>query len=136
MLHHRSTPGKVIFIAMPSMGAVNSESAVTGRLNEVVYKSIANFHVKNPNFTFVSPMVQDYNILAHMGKDPVWAVWQNHCRRLIERCDEVWVLMLDGWCNPNHKRDAVYNTSEGVAAEIEHAYSCEKIIRFIMPIQE
>lgn len=134
MPHQHPTPGKVIFIAMPSAGAVNSESIATGRLNDVVYQSLADFHVKNPDFTFVSPMVQDYNILSHMNKDPVWDIWQNHCRRLIERCDEVWVLMLTGWSNPNPNQDPIHNTSQGVAGEIKHAYSCKKVVRFMAPV--
>lgn len=48
---------------------------------------------------------------------PTWEMWGAHCRALIERCDEVLVLMYDGW-----------DTSDGVAGEIAHAQTCGKTV--------
>jgi hypothetical protein len=42
--------------------------------------------------------------------EATWADWGKHCRTLIERSDEVWVLKLEGW-----------DTSVGVTEEVRYA---------------
>ena len=49
-----------------------------------------------------------------------WAFWQRHDRRYLEACDEVVVLMLDGW------RESV-----GVQAEIAIARELGKPVTFL-----
>jgi thiol-disulfide isomerase/thioredoxin len=46
-----------------------------------------------------------------------WQFWERHARWHLERCDEVVVLMLDGW-----------DESEGVQAEIQIATELEKVV--------
>ena len=115
------TVGKVVFIAIPTKGVTNSSSAGEGRLLEQVHKDLARLHERYPDHTFLVPMVQDYALLPHLGVAPTWEVWGDRCRRLIERADEVWVLMYNGWVNPTLVMDAVYNTSKGVFGELVHA---------------
>lgn len=108
---------KVVFIAIPSKGTV-----VNGALSEEFLKFFAKLFVDNPDITFIAPMIQDYQILKFMNVAPVWENWGNHCRTLIERSDEVWVLMYDGW-----------DTSVGVTGERRHAYAHQKPIYFVNP---
>lgn len=133
---HRSkqkTASKVIFIAMPTLGTAMRESAATGRLYEHVYKDMAKLHEKYPDHTFVAPMVQDYCLLPHMSVEPNWEQWGDHCRRLIERSDEVWVLMYEGWRKPVYAMDDIYNRSKGVRGELEHAAKCRVPVSFLEP---
>jgi len=128
-----SVPGKVIFVAMPTKGSAMRESAQTGRLYSHVYAAMAKLHEKYPDHTFTAPMVQDYMLLPHLSADPTWEVWGDRCRRLIERCDEVWVLMFEGWTKPVYTMDSTYNTSKGVRGELEHAVRHRKPVCFIDP---
>ena len=127
------TAGKVVFIAMPTIGSTLRDSAETGRMREAVYKDMALLHEKYPDYTFVAPMVQDYCLLPHMNVEPNWEQWGNHCRRLIERSDEVWVLMYDGWRRPVYAMDDIYNRSKGVRGELEHAAKHRVPVSFIEP---
>jgi hypothetical protein len=68
-----------------------------------------------------------------MCVEPNWEQWGDHCRRLIERCDEVWVLMYEGWRKPVYAMDDTYNTSKGVRGELEHAVECHVPVSFIEP---
>jgi hypothetical protein len=96
----------LIFVAMPSKGAV-----LNNAIRPTVLACIAELHIQHPENTFIAPMVQDYQLLPFMPKfEATWADWGRHCRKLIERSDQVWVLTYDG-----------YDTSVGVAGEIEHA---------------
>jgi hypothetical protein len=68
-------------------------------------------------------MVQDYAILKYMpSTDATWEAWGQHCRRLVESCDAVWVMMYDGW-----------DTSKGVAGEVGHATLCNKHVIYVDP---
>lgn len=58
--------------------------------------------------------------LVEFGLPTEWAFWEQHDREHLERCDEVVVLMLDGW------RD-----STGVQAEMRIARELGKPIRFL-----
>ena len=96
----------LIFIAMPTKGSV-----LNNNIRPTVLAYIASLHQLFPFHTFIAPMIQDYQLLPYMPTtEATWADWGQHCRALIERCDEVWVIQLDGW-----------DTSVGVKGEIEHA---------------
>ena len=131
--NRRPTAGKVVFIAMPTEGSTLRESADTGRMREAVYKDLARLHEQYPDHTFIAPMVQDYCLLPHMLVEANWEQWGDHCRRLIERCDEVWVLMYEGWRKPVYAMDDIYNTSKGVRGELEHAAMHRVPVSFLEP---
>lgn len=97
---------KLIFIAMPTAGSVWD-----GKIRPAVLKWLAKLHAENETYTFVAPMVQDYQILQYLdGFEPNWQTWGNHCKRLIRVADEVWVMPMPGW-----------KQSVGVQAEITYA---------------
>lgn len=105
----------LIFVAIPTRGTVRD-----GALTPEFLKFLANLHAFNPEHTFISPMVQDYQLLQYMNTAPDWASWGKHCRTIIERCDQVWVLQFDGW-----------DSSVGVRGEIDHATLHNKPITYI-----
>lgn len=97
---------KLIFIAIPTAGTVKDS-----KLTDEFLKFFANLHQDFPQHTFISPMVQDYQILPHLkNKDANWETWGDHCRTIIPKCDELWILPFPGW-----------DTSKGVAGEVECA---------------
>ena len=68
--------------------------------------------------TVFSPIAHSY-VICRYGVPLDWRFWQRHDRRYLEVCDEVVVLMLDGW------RESV-----GVQAEIAIARELGKPITF------
>jgi hypothetical protein len=108
---------KLVFIAIPTKGTVQK-----GAMTETFLKHLASLYLAHPDVTFWAPMVQDYALLKYMPSiDASWDAWGAHCRRMIESCDEVWVLKYDGW-----------DTSKGVAGEIEHAKQFGKPVKFVI----
>lgn len=107
----------LIFIAIPTKGTVKH-----GSISEQFLRDLAAMHVFCPQHTFIAPMVQDYQLLRFMEVEPTWADWGKHCRQIIERSDEVWVMTYEGW-----------ETSVGVTGEISHATSCSVPVYYIDP---
>lgn len=96
----------LIFLAMPTKGSV-----LNSNIRPTVLAYVAQLHLAYPEHTFIVPMIQDYQLLAFMPQsEATWADWGRHCRTLIERSDQVWVLTYEG-----------HDTSVGVQAEIAHA---------------
>jgi hypothetical protein len=59
-------------------------------------------------------------VLVPHGLPTDWAFWQYCARQYLERCDEVVVLMLDGWLE-----------SAGVQAEVRIAREFGKPVRYL-----
>lgn len=68
-----------------------------------------------------SPITHSHPLAQH-GLPGNWHFWERYDRALLERCDEVVVLMLDGWEN-----------SVGVQAEIRIARELGKPVRYLAP---
>jgi len=68
-----------------------------------------------------SPIAHGHCICEH-GLPTDWRFWEPFDRSQLERCDEVVVLMLDGW------RESV-----GVQAEIQIADEVGKPVRYLAP---
>jgi len=71
--------------------------------------------------TVFSPIVHGHSLVGH-GLPTDWSFWERFDRDHLVRCDEVVVLMLDGW------RESV-----GVAAEIRIAGELGKPVRYLAP---
>jgi hypothetical protein len=69
-----------------------------------------------------SPVVHGHP-LAQRGLPGDWSFWERHARWHLERCDEVVVLMLDGW-----------EQSVGVQAELRHAGVLGKPVWYRAPV--
>jgi nucleoside 2-deoxyribosyltransferase len=68
-----------------------------------------------------SPIVHGHPLVGH-GLPTEWAYWERFDRAHLVRCDEVVVLMLEGW------RESV-----GVVAEIRIAEELGKPVRYLAP---
>jgi nucleoside 2-deoxyribosyltransferase len=68
-----------------------------------------------------SPIVHSHALVEH-GLPTDWRFWERFDRTHLARCDEVVVLMLDGW-----------QESVGVAAELDIATTLGKPIRYLEP---
>ena len=66
-----------------------------------------------------SPIAHSHGIAQH-GVPGDWAYWESLDRRFLGMCDEVAVLMLDGW-----------QESRGVQAEIQIAREMGKPVSFL-----
>ena len=71
--------------------------------------------------TVFAPIVHGHPLVGH-GLPTDWPVWERFDREHLRRCDELVVLMLDGW-----------RTSVGVAAEIRIAEELGKSVRYLAP---
>jgi hypothetical protein len=109
---------KLVFIAIPTKGTVTD-----GALNESFLRAFAALQMRFPDITFWAPMVQDYQLLRFMPSTAAtWEEWGQHCRVMIERSDEVWVLQFDGW-----------ETSVGVKGEVYHAGLHDVTVKYFNP---
>ncbi len=68
-----------------------------------------------------SPISHSHPIAAN-GVPSDWTSWEAFDRRMLEACDELVVLMLDGW-----------RESRGVQAEIDLAIEMDLPIRYLRP---
>ena len=68
-----------------------------------------------------SPVVHSHPI-AQFGLPTDWGYWERTDRALLERCDLLAVLMLDGW-----------GESRGVAEEIGLAHGLGLPVRYLLP---
>lgn len=70
-----------------------------------------------------SPVVHGHP-LTEFGLPGDWSFWERQARWHLERCDEVVVLMLEGW-----------DASEGLQAEIQIAGELEKVVWYRYPVR-
>jgi hypothetical protein len=68
-----------------------------------------------------SPVVHCHPLVRY-GLSADWSFWERFDREHLERCDEVVVLMLDGW------RESI-----GLQAELSHAGVLGKPVRYVEP---
>ena len=69
----------------------------------------------------LSPIVLTHPLTA-FGLSTDWSFWERYDREFLQRCDEVVVLMLEGWTQ-----------SVGVQAEIRLATELAKPVSFLNP---
>lgn len=69
-----------------------------------------------------SPIAHTHPIAVTGSLPTGWSFWERYDRRVIEACDEVWVLKLAGW-----------RTSVGVKAEVAIAKELGKPVRLVYP---
>jgi nucleoside 2-deoxyribosyltransferase len=70
----------------------------------------------------LSPIAHSHPIAMSGGAATDWAAWQRLCLRLIDACDEVWVVEMPGWTK-----------SKGIKAEVKYAKEHGKPVSFIDP---
>ncbi len=84
-------------------------------------RDIAGMHMAYPQIAFISPSIQNYQILPHMpGSGPTYEHWQARCETLLKVCDFVLVFMYKHW-----------RESNGVADEIRMAVELGKPVIYL-----
>ncbi len=106
----------MIYLASPYS---HPDSAVREQRFRAVCQAAARLMRKGE--VVFSPIAHGHPIALH-GLPTDWRFWERHDREQLMRCDEVVVLMLDGW-----------RESEGVQAEIRIAAEFRKPVRYLEP---
>lgn len=87
-----------------------------------VTKLIAHLQDLYP-YAFIGPITQSHHTAKFMKNgDTGFKSWEKRDLTYISRCDEVWVLMINGW------RESV-----GVTEEIEFAKENKILVRYFSP---
>ena len=69
-----------------------------------------------------SPIVFSHQLSVEYGIPNTLEMWSPHNKAMIDLCDELWVLMLNG-----------FRESKGVGIEVNHAKKIGCPVRFIHP---
>lgn len=105
---------KLIYLASPYS---SSDKTIKELRVEAVTRKTAELTAQG-YFVF-SPIVHSHS-LTRYELPGNWEFWKRIDEFMISRCDEVWILQLEGW-----------QESVGVSAEIEIAKKLKKKIRYI-----
>ena len=70
-----------------------------------------------------SPIVHGHSVAQHGDLPAEWAFWRPWCIAMLDKADELWVLLLEGW------RESV-----GILAEVEHAYAHGMAVWAVDPV--
>jgi len=76
-------------------------------------------YLMKSGFYCFSPITQNHQIRKQCKIESGWKIWEKYDSTLLEHCDELIVLMLEGW-----------KESKGVKAEIELAKKLKMPIRY------
>lgn len=112
------TKTKLVYLASPYTH--KDPTIMHKRFEDVcrVHANLINKHLSE--YTFIGPIAMSHPV-AQYGDIPTdWDFWQTHDKAIILRCDELWVVPLDGW-----------KESKGVQAEIAYAELLEIPVRYI-----
>lgn len=104
---------KIIYIAVPSKGVWTFDSVSdTWEVSGQLLDAMALFHVDHPDWVFISPSMQNYQVLPFLpeGYGADYEAWKTRCRALLPKCDVIWVLQFPDW-----------ERSVGVADEVQFA---------------
>lgn len=108
----------MIYLASPYTDA--SENIMTERWELVCEFSAI---VMRGGKHIYSPIAHCHNINKY-GLPVTWDFWKRYDTKMIILCDELWVLMLDGWTD-----------SVGISSEIEIATEYGLPITYIDPVK-
>jgi len=78
--------------------------------------------LQSGRFNVFSPIVHSHPLALHHGMGGTYENWKEVDEDWINRCDELWILMLPGW-----------KESVGVNAEAKYALDHGKAIRQFLP---
>jgi hypothetical protein len=75
-------------------------------------------------FTPVSPSLYGHGLIIEADMVSHWLFWEKFCKSLLEKCNSVIVLQLEGW-----------DRSIGVKAELEHVAMLGLPVRYTTPAE-
>lgn len=100
---------KVVYIASPY--SHKSRSVMRERFDKVCIVQGSYLKKYGSTHTFIGPIAMAHPIAQRtIGLPTDWEFWQTHDKAIIKKCDEMWVVAMDGW-----------KESKGVNAEIAFA---------------
>lgn len=109
------TKEKLIYIASPY--SHDDLSVVSERFKKV---ALVSAKLVGQGKIVFSPIVYGHTLLEYEKMPSDWKFWQTFCLTFLDRCDELYVLTIDG-----------YKESIGVNEEIAHAKSLGIKITYI-----
>lgn len=95
----------------------DDEQVMEDRFEAVTCKTA---ELMNNGYVVFSPISSCHPIAKRFSLPRSWDYWQEMDRSFVEWCDEVWILMLDGW-----------EKSKGVGEEVKIALELGKPIKYI-----
>lgn len=117
---------RMVYIASPYTCTESKEQEANELVQQYRYDvvtAVAGLLEDIYGYAFICPITQSHNLAKYMKKrNGTFAAWKTVDLTFIFRCDEVWVVKIDGW-----------NRSVGVLAEIEFAKENGKIIKYVSP---
>lgn len=105
----------MIYLASPY---THEDKKIEQERFELTINCVANLLRKN--ILVYSPIVYAHQMVVNFDLDGGWKQWQEMSFDMIERCNEVWVLTLDGW-----------DKSIGVIEEIKFASQAGKHVKYV-----
>lgn len=82
----------------------------------------ANYYTMQGKHIY-SPVIHNHMIRTYSSMGTEWSYWKDLCFNMLDRCDEFWVLQLEGW-----------DASVEVKAETDFAIQKQIPILYIEPI--
>lgn len=110
----------MIYLASPY---AHSDPAVMQKRYETMVQFV-NDEYRKENVVY-SPIVHNHPVAVLGGLPRTWDFWRKIDLPVLRRCNELWVVCLDGW-----------RESKGVSAEIEYAKLIELPTRYIRVFQD
>lgn len=105
----------LIFISSPFS---HKDKTIENKRVEIVNKVVAEYTALRLNV--FSPITFGTTLLKYKEMPTDWEFWKNFCESFLEKCDELWVLKMEGW-----------DESAGVSAEIQFAIENNITVRYI-----
>ena len=96
---------------------IKSFASNTIRFSQRKRREIKNDLLSKPVY---SPIVSNHEVAKHHDLPKDWAYWEKIDFMFIDACQELWVLMMEGW-----------EESKGVQAEIKYAQARDIPIKYI-----
>jgi nucleoside 2-deoxyribosyltransferase len=116
-IEERKNRKKLIYLAGPYTHRLKS---VRNAREQSLTKFAAEM-VRNGEHVW-SPITESHQYSKVLGLETNWEFWKEHDLLMLSKCDELVVLMLEGW-----------ERSVGVGAEIEEAKRLNIPIRYVNP---
>lgn len=110
---------KVVYLASPYSHP--DKDVMQRRFEEVCVVHAELLEKIGDCYAFIGPIAASHSIAQLADLPTNWEFWKAQDEALLSKCDELWVLELDGW-----------DKSIGIKAEVDYAYYDLKIpIRYV-----
>lgn len=103
-----------IYLAVPYSGTDKQRQERFEKVNKVAVKLMEQGNI------VYSPITHSHPLTEQCGLPKGWEYWKNHNTSFIKWCDELYILILDGW-----------EESVDIKAEIKIAATYEKKVKYI-----